>query len=150
MLLIPKCKLFSYSCPPRPMECRKEYILAGIFFLKKKPKTIPTSPSPKGQARQKLWGKEGESINQKQKAPIWVAIRFLRGLCWENSWRGEGGKDEDKGKSQSLPVPGGIGAGPLVLSPPLVQGSCLSLAQIAEAGRTHELQPAKSPHGQWW
>lgn len=46
------------------------------------------------------------------------------------------------------PVPGGVGAGPALLRPPLVQGCLLSLAQVTEAGRTHELQPAKSPHGQ--
>lgn len=47
-----------------------------------------------------------------------------------------------------LPVPGSVGAGPALLGPPLIQGCLLSLAQITEAGRTHELQPAKSPHGQ--
>lgn len=49
---------------------------------------------------------------------------------------------------ETLPVPGSIGAGPSLLGPPLIQGCLLSLAQITEAGRTHELQPAKSPHGQ--
>lgn len=48
----------------------------------------------------------------------------------------------------TLPVPGSVGAGPALLGPPLIQGCLLSLAQITEAGRTHELQPAKSPHGQ--
>lgn len=50
--------------------------------------------------------------------------------------------------SVTLPVPGSVGAGPALLAPPLIQGCLLSLAQITEAGRTHELQPAKSPHGQ--
>jgi len=49
---------------------------------------------------------------------------------------------------ETLPVPGSVGAGPSLLGPPLIQGCLLSLAQITEAGRTHELQPAKSPHGQ--
>lgn len=49
----------------------------------------------------------------------------------------------------ALPVPGGVGAGPALLRAPLVRagGSRLSLAQVTEAGRTHELQPAESPHG---
>lgn len=49
----------------------------------------------------------------------------------------------------ALPVPGGVGAGPALLRAPLVRGGGgrLSLAQVTEAGRTHELQPAESPHG---
>lgn len=49
----------------------------------------------------------------------------------------------------ALPVPGGVSAGPALLRAPLVRGGGgrLSLAQVTEAGRTHELQPAESPHG---
>lgn len=48
----------------------------------------------------------------------------------------------------ALPVPGGVGAGPALLRAPFVRGGGgrLSLAQVTEAGRTHELQPAESPH----
>lgn len=107
---------------------------------------IPTS-SQRANSAEVLREKGNQPIRSKKNHHVGGHCS-LRGLCWEHSWAGEG-RGEGKEESQALPVPGGIGAGPLVLSPPLVQGSCLSLAQIAEAGRTHELQPAKSPHGQW-
>lgn len=49
---------------------------------------------------------------------------------------------------RALPVPGGVGAGPALLRAPLVRTrrARLPLAQVTEAGRTHELQPAESPH----
>lgn len=49
---------------------------------------------------------------------------------------------------RALPVPGGVGAGPALLRAPLVRArrARLPLAQVTEAGRTHELQPAESPH----
>lgn len=49
---------------------------------------------------------------------------------------------------RALPVPGGVGAGSALLRAPLVRTrrARLPLAQVTEAGRTHELQPAESPH----
>lgn len=49
---------------------------------------------------------------------------------------------------RALPVPGGVGAGSALLRAPLVRArrARLPLAQVTEAGRTHELQPAESPH----
>lgn len=49
---------------------------------------------------------------------------------------------------KDLPVPGGIGSGSLLLRPSLIQSCLFFLAQVTEAGRTHEFRPAKSPHGQ--
>lgn len=80
----------------------------------------------------RLWNKERVIVELIMPA----AVGELRGSRWGSA------------SSKTLPVPGSVGAGPSLLGPPLIQGCLLSLAQITEAGRTHELQPAKSPHGQ--
>lgn len=142
------CKPFSYvfaskrQVPTETNGMQKGVdILAGVFFFFKS-----SQPPPKGQTQLRLWGKR--EINQSEaKTTKLVAIVPCMGSA--GNIPGGRGRGEGEEEGQALPVPGGIGAGPLLLSPPLVQGSCLSLAQIAEAGRTHELQPAKSPHGQW-
>lgn len=64
----------------------------------------------------------------------------LRAACWSLLFQQAGG-------GRCVPVPGGVGPRPLLLIPSVLWWTLLTLPQLAETGRAHQLEPMQSPHG---